>query len=348
MGKILISSLEPSANLHLAEILKHLSKNDEIMGIFDERFGTPFMKSSEFSAMGFIGVARLYLKAKKAITHMTQLAKKADAVLLIDSPAFNLPLAKAIKNANIKTPITYYILPKAWAWRPSRAKKVQKFCDNLASIFPFEKDIYPSSIYVGNPLLDELKFQKTSFKESGKIAFLPGSRKAEISSLMPIYRDVAKQIKDKQKLLVVPPFLTNNIDEIYGDVSDFVIVHDTPKALYESEFAFICSGTATLEAALIGTAFVLCFKAKAIDICIARQLVSVKHAGLANIIFDFTGQDALHTELIQEQVTPKALLDDYYNCDKEKFLKSCINLREYLGSGSSKNVAEILKNNKLL
>ncbi|KEA45802.1 ipid-A-disaccharide synthase [Campylobacter mucosalis] len=338
--KLLISSLEPSANLHLEQVLKHLS-DAQITGIFDERFGTPFMKSSEFSAMGFVEVLPLIFKAKRAIKDMVNLAKSADAVLLIDSPAFNLPLARAIKQAGVKTPITYYILPQVWAWKPKRVAKVERFCDHLASILPFDAKFYNRSTYVGHPLLDELNYKKQSVSNNGVVAFLPGSRKSEITRLMPVYKEISKEIQAK-KLLVVPKFLMSEINALYGDVSDFEIVNDTPKALFDSDFAFICSGTATLEAALIGTPFVLCYKAKAIDVWLARKLVKVKFAGLANIIFDFMGKNALHDELIQEQVTRQNLLNAYKNCDKERFLKGANELREYLKQGSSQNVAKIL------
>ena len=341
--KILVSALEPSANLHLKEILKNFEGEFELMGIFSEELGTPYMKSSEFSAMGFVEVLPLIFKAKKAMKVMSQMAKEVDAVLLIDSPAFNLPLAKAIKEAGAKAAVTYYILPQVWAWKPKRVSVVERYCDNLASILPFDSKFYSRSTYVGHPLMDEIKLKKTSLSSSGKVAFLPGSRRSEISRLMPVYRELAKKIEAK-RLLVVPPFLLDKVGEIYGDVSDFDIVSNTPEALYESDFAFVCSGTATLEAALIGTPFVLAYKAKAIDVFIARKFVKIKHAGLANIMFDFMGKEPLHEEFIQEFATAENLLRAYKSCDRQKFLKGCDELRDYLGHGSSKNVVKILKN----
>ena len=341
--KILVSALEPSANLHLKEILKNFEGEFELMGIFSEELGTPYMKSSEFSAMGFVEVLPLIFKAKKAMKVMSQMAKEADAVLLIDSPAFNLPLAKAIKEAGAKAAVTYYILPQVWAWKPKRVSVVERYCDNLASILPFDSKFYSRSTYVGHPLMDEIKLKKTSLSSSGKVAFLPGSRRSEISRLMPVYRELAKKIEAK-RLLVVPSFLLDKVGEIYGDTSDFEIVSNTPEALYESDFAFVCSGTATLEAALIGTPFVLAYKAKAIDVFIARKFVKIKHAGLANIMFDFMGKEPLHEEFIQEFATAENLLRAYKSCDRQKFLKGCDELRTYLGHGSSKNVVKILKN----
>ena len=341
--KILVSALEPSANLHLKEILKNFEGEFELMGIFSEELGMPYMKSSEFSAMGFVEVLPLIFKAKKAIKVMSQMAKEADAVLLIDSPAFNLPLAKVIKDAGAKAAVTYYILPQVWAWKPKRVSVVERYCDNLASILPFDSKFYSRSTYVGHPLMDEIKLKKTSLSSSGKVAFLPGSRRSEISRLMPVYRELAKKIEAK-RLLVVPPFLLDKVGEIYGDVSDFEVVSNTPEALYESDFAFVCSGTATLEAALIGTPFVLAYKAKAIDVFIARKFVKIKHAGLANIMFDFMGKEPLHEEFIQEFATAENLLRAYKSCDRQKFLKGCDELRAYLVHGSSKNVVKILKN----
>ena len=122
--KILVSSLEASANLHLKEILTHID-GVEICGIFDKRFGAALYDSKEFSAMGFVEILPLIFKAKRALKQMVELAKTCDKVLLIDSPAFNLPLAKAIKEANLKCEIIYYILPQVWAWKPKRVAKVE-------------------------------------------------------------------------------------------------------------------------------------------------------------------------------------------------------------------------------
>ena len=389
--KYLISCLEPSANLHFKEVLAHLKKLDpacEICGIFDEKLGSPIYKSSEFSAMGFIEILPLILKAKRAIAQMTRLAAECDRVLLIDSPAFNLPLARAIKESGARAEISYYILPQVWAWKPHRVEKLKAFCDNLLSIWPFEakffgadcegdkgavpqeaesedsalqetkdKDAAPKEdaahlseqrdksakySFVGHPLLDEIKFQKTSYEKQGKIAFMPGSRRAEISRLMPIFRALAPKFENSERTLIVPPHLMDQRDEIYGPLDGFSIANDTPATLKDCDFAFICSGTATLEAALIGTPFVLCYKARAFDVWLARKLVKLKHVGLANIIFDFLGEESLHEELLQSEVSAQNLLAAYERCDAAKFKLASQKLRDYLKFGSSENVAKIL------
>ena len=345
MKRYLISCLEASANLHFQEVLNALGEC-EICGIFDkkfEKFGSAIYDSKEFSAMGFVEVLPLIFKAKKAMKKMVELAGTCDGVLLIDSPAFNLPLAQKLKEQGIKTPITYYILPQVWAWKKGRVAKVEKYCDNLASILPFDSKFYTRSKYVRHPLLDEIKTQKQSYEKNGKIVFMPGSRRSEITRLMPIYRELASKFANSEKILVVPKFLMSNLDEIYGETSKFKISNNTIETLKDAEFAFICSGTATLEAALIGTPFVLCYKAKAIDIFLARCFVKLKHVGLANIIFDFMGKEALHTELLQDEVSAENLYKAYQNCDYEKFRFACANLREYLKFGSAKNVANLLE-----
>lgn len=346
MKKYLVSCLEPSANLHFKQVYQRLGKC-EIVGIFDPEFAKPLYASSEFSAMGFVEILPLIFKARKALKQMVKLAKDCDGVLLIDSPAFNIPLAKALKQAGVKALITYYILPQVWAWKKNRVAKVEAYCDNLASILPFEDRFYNRCIYVGHPLMDEIKFIKTDYENlNGKIAFLPGSRKSEIKSLMPIFKKLATKFKKQEKILPVPYHLMGEIDEIYGDISEFKITNDAPKALQESDFAFVCSGTATLEAALIGVPFALCYKAKAVDIFIAKVFVKLKHIGLANIIFDFMGKDELNLEFLQEEVTVENLYKAYINCDRVKFKSACKELRKYLAHGSAENVANILKNEK--
>jgi len=335
--KILVSSLEPSANLHLSEILKR--EKFEIVGIFDEKFGKPFYSSKEFSVMGFIDVLPKILKAKEAIKELAFLSKSCDKVLLIDGPSFNIPLAKEIKKVNPNIEIIYYILPKVWAWKKGRIKTINKYIDKKAYIFPFEKEYWGEG-YVGNPLLDEI----TTFRDEkiyNQVAFLAGSRKSEIKSLMPIFREIAKKI-DVKKVLVVPKIYENNMD-IYGDISNFEISFDTHKTLLESDFAYICSGTATLEAAIIGTPFVLMYKARQIEYMIAKMFVRLNYVGLANIIFEKEGLEAFHKEYLQK-FNINELLEDYKTSNLQKWLQKSKKIREILKFGSSENVIKLLKN----
>ncbi|MBT0815856.1 lipid-A-disaccharide synthase [Campylobacter lari] len=361
MKTFLVCALEPSANLHLKEVLKAYKneyKEFDLVGIYDENLckefslnSKPLYSSHEFSAMGFIEVLPLILKAKRAIKELVSLsfAQKIDVILCIDSPAFNIPFAKALKKANSKVKRIYYILPQVWAWKKGRIPIIESHFDVLASILPFDSEFFSKSTYVGHPLLDEIKEFKNqedinsifSKKDDEKIiAFLPGSRKSEIKRLMPIFRELSVKFEGK-KILCVPEFNLKRL-EIYGEMSNFEIQTNTPKVLKNADFAFICSGTATLEAALVGTPFVLAYKAKAIDVFIARCFVKLKHIGLANIFLDFAGKSELNPEFLQEQVNVENLYQAYLKYDYKAFFDKVDFLKEYLQFASAKNLAKIL------
>lgn len=343
--KILVSALETSANVHLKELTKHLNNNVKLYGIFDKSLGNPLYDLSSLAIMGFVdAVKRLpfFLNLKK---EMVTLAKDVDKVLLIDSSGFNLPLAKAIKKKYPHKEIIYYILPQAWAWKKGRIKKLEKYCDKLYSILPFEQELYSDKSkiqYVGHPLLDEIHFFKERFEENDTIAFLPGSRKTEIKNLMPIYKEVAKELNQKSILVIPSHFSQEYIKQVYGDISMFEISNDTHKTLQNASFGFVCSGTATLEASLIGTPFVLCYIAKKLDYAIGSRLVKLPYVGLANIFFNKMGKAPIHAELLQENVTVEALIKAFNNTPREVFLENSKELRNYLQHGSSQQVAKLL------
>ena len=407
----LVTALEPSANLHLKEVLKAFWAEFgefELCGIYDEnlcaefeanlkqkskenfsknsqeildlnsapnpqeplnlgdtpnskgvKINKPLYSSHEFSAMGFVEVLPLIFKAKRAIKELTSLAlqrqnaqKPFDAVLCIDSPAFNIPFAKALNAAGVRAKKIYYILPQVWAWKKGRIPIIEANFDELASILPFDGQFFTKSTFVGHPLLDELKefkdesdFEMILSKEEGKktLSFLPGSRRSEIKRLMPVFRELALNFKG-EKILCVPPFNLARLDELYGDTKGFKVVTNTPQALKKSDFAFICSGTATLEAALIGTPFILAYKAKAIDVFIARLFVRLKHIGLANIMCDFAGKTELNPEFLQNEVSAKNLFEAYRKFDFKEFFDKVSFLKNYLRFGSAKNVAKMLAN----
>ena len=264
----------------------------------------------------------------------------------MDSSGFNLPLAKKLKKKYPNKEIIYYILPQAWAWRRGRIKVLERTIHKLASILPFEKEFYSKEApieYVGHPLLDQIQHFKESINPKVEhIAFMPGSRKAEISKLMPIYRELRSILKTRSSLVIPPHFSATDIERLYGDISGFEVVSDAHKTLYEADFAFICSGTATLEASLIGIPFILTYIAKPLDYFIASRLVDLSYVGLGNIMFTKFNDRALHPEFIQEDVRVQNLLEAYENYERSNFLEDAKALRGYLQHGSAKRVAEII------
>lgn len=207
--KLLVSALEPSSNLHLKEVLKH-TQDVELTGIFEKSIdeGTPLYDISEMAIMGIVDAIKKLRWFFKVADEMVELARDADKILLMDSSAFNLPLAKKLKTAYPDKEIIYYILPQVWASRPKRVEKLEQYCDKLLGILPFEVDYYPQgkAEYVGHPLLDEIDVHRVESETKGCITFMPGSRKSEITRLMPIFLELRRKLGNEiRPLLVIPP-----------------------------------------------------------------------------------------------------------------------------------------------
>ena len=346
--KLLVCAMEASSNIHLKELKKYLNNDVELVGVFDKELGNPLYDLTALAIMGIVDALKKLRFFFKLRDELVALAKDSDKVLLMDSSGFNLPLAKKLRETYPNKEIIYYILPQAWAWKKGRVAKLEKYCTKLCSIIPFESEMYSDKnkiTYVGHPLLDEIKDFKEELSNTNKIAFMPGSRKTEITNLMPIFKELIKRIPNKEYILIIPEKFDNEyIKKIYGDISDFTISKNTHKTLQEAEYAFICSGTATLEAGLIGTPFTLSYIAKKFDYFIGSLFVKLNFVGLANIFFEKMGKAPLHSEFLQENVTVENLFNDYQNMDKNLFFENSKILREYLKNGSSQNVAKIIQN----
>jgi lipid-A-disaccharide synthase len=346
--KILVSALEYSANIHLKALAKELN-GVEFVGIFDKSLGKPIVDLQSLAIMGLADAIKKLLFFYKLGEEMVKLSRDVDKVLLIDSSGFNLPLAKKIKKRYPKKEIIYYILPQAWVWKRGRVKTLEQNINRLLSILPFEREIYSKDApieYVGHPLLDEIQEFKSSVKkEIENVVFMPGSRRAEIKSLMPIYHQIKEKLKLPAKIVLPPYFDAKTIKELYGDLSDFEITHDAHQAIYQSDFGFICSGTATLEASLIGTPFLLSYIAKPFDYFVGKKILrlNIEYAGLANIFSNHFQNRPMHPEFIQDEVNVDNLLKGFYSIDKEQFLEDSKALRDYLGQGASRRVAQIIQ-----
>ncbi|MDD2829275.1 MAG: lipid-A-disaccharide synthase [Sulfuricurvum sp.] len=344
--KLLISALEHSANVHLRYLLKELGDDVQLNGIFDASLGESIIDLRSTAIMGFVDALTKLPFFFRLKDQMVELAEDADKVLLIDSSGFNLPLAKAIRKRYPDKEIIYYILPQAWAWKKKRIPVLEKTITRLCSILPFEPSYYSPTApieYVGHPLLDEITVHKTSLAPSGIITFMPGSRPGEIRKLMGIFREVREKIECTAMLVIPPHFSEEKIEELYGDISAFTITHDAHATLSQSDFAFICSGTATLEASLIRTPFALVYIAKKLDYMIGRALIKLEYAGLGNLLFMHEYHRPLHPEFIQDAVTAENLYNCYIQMDREQFFNDSALLHTLLKSGSAQRVAHLLK-----
>lgn len=344
--KLLVSALEHSANVHLRYLLQELGNEIELFGIFDASLGESIVDLRSTAIMGFVDALtklRFFFRLKD---QMVELARDVDKVLLIDSSGFNLPLAKSLRKRYPDKEILYYILPQAWAWKKKRIPVLEKTITKLCSILPFEPSYYSSTApieYVGHPLLDEITVIKPNLTPTGVVTFMPGSRPGEIKKLMSIFKGVRSQIKCEAMLVIPPHFDEIKIKELYGDISNFTITNEAHTTLARSDFAFICSGTATLEACLIKTPFVLVYIAKKLDYIIGRALIKLEYAGLGNLLFLHKYKQPLHPEFIQDEVTVENLYNSYLKMDREKFFTDAGALHALLKHGSAHRVSEIIK-----
>lgn len=346
--KLLVCAMETSSNIHLKELKKHLNDDIELCGVFDKELGNPLYDLTHLAIMGFVDAIKKLRFFFRLRDELVDLAETCDKVLLMDSSGFNLPLAKKLKQRYPQKEIIYYILPQAWAWKKGRVEKLEKYCTKLCSIIPFESEIYNDKekiTYVGHPLLDEISTYKTKLEKTDKIVYMPGSRKTEIINHMPVFRELVEKIPNKEHILIIPSkFDEAYIKKTYGDISSFKVSNDAHKELKDAEFGFICSGTATLEAAIVGTPFVMSYVAKKFDYFLGRMFVKLPYIGLANIFFHKMGEEPIHKEYFQEDVNSENLYNEYTNMDRNDYLKNSQILRAYLENGSSENVAEIIKN----
>jgi len=321
---------EQSGDLHGSNLIRGLFEADKDAEIFC--WGGDLMESAgatllehyrKMAFMGFVSVVKNLGEISRNLSQCKQQISeyKPDVIILIDYPGFNFRVAKFAKEAGFRT--FYYISPKLWAWNEGRVKWVKKYIDRMYIIFPFEVDFYKrhniNVEYHGNPLVDETEKRFASFPAKEEIcknlglddkpviAFLAGSRKHEIEHMLPEMISVVHLLPEYQFVLAG---VKNIPDELYlkiiGNEPVKVVKDKTYEILYMSQAAFVTSGTATLEAALIGTPQVVCFKGDFISMLIAWIVIRVKYISLVNLIME----KEVVKELIQYDLKEKNLLSE--------------------------------------
>ena len=328
--KAFISVGEVSGDMYGAQLVKRLPEF-EWVGITGSNLEKLNVKSIEnienISVVGLTEVIPKYRNIKIALKKaIEELDKGVDLLIVIDFPGFNLKLLKEAKKRGIKT--VYFIAPQVWAWGKGRVSKIVENTDLLISIFPFEKNFYKEYIgknfkflYLGHPLLDIVKTKETedSFKnklgisKSRKIfGLLAGSRESEVKVLLPILLKTASLLhKVEKSLYFVIPSTDNQLKNVLSVVKNFSklpvkvitkkdFTYPSYEVMEKSVFSLIASGTATLEASIIGKPFALVYKVSPLTFWIGKKLVSVKYLGLPNII---SGKEVIK-EFLQEDCNP--------------------------------------------
>lgn len=346
---------EASGDLHGSNLIKSIQHTDRHAEF--NFWGGDLMKAEadgllvhykDVTIMGFVEVLfnlrtifRNLEMCKKQI-----MAFKPDVVVLIDYPGFNLRIARFCKENGIKT--AYYIAPKIWAWKEKRGKKLEKFVDLLLIIFPFEIEYFKkwaiNTRYVGNPLVDSIKDHENSSRQNKEmlITLMPGSRKQEISKILPIMLQVVTGFKEYRFVIAGAPGINKEFYTPYLNKQVEVVFGETYTLLQNSTAAIVCSGTATLETALFNVPQVCGYVANPVSYAIAKNLVKITYISLVNLCLN---KPAI-TELIQGDFTPEKITAELLKIlpggpDHEPLLADYKELRLLLGQeGASDKAAK--------
>ncbi|MGE4568957.1 MAG: lipid-A-disaccharide synthase [Bacteroidales bacterium] len=279
-----------------------------------------------------------------------------DVVIFIDYPGFNLRMARFAKEAGFRT--YYYISPKIWAWKASRVEIIKKYVDEMFIIFPFEKAFYARYNYhkvhfEGNPLIDAINEKRISLPSRADflkenrltdkpiVALLCGSRKQEISLILPEMLEAAKAFPDRQFVIAGAPSIDESFYRQFLQESGVqVVMQQTYALLQHAEAAVVTSGTATLETALFEVPQVVCYKTSPISYHVGIHFLKIPYFSLVNIIMGReVVKEILQFRLASEirQEIQKILTDTAY---REEMLTNYRKLKEISGgTGASQRVA---------
>lgn len=356
---------EASGDLHGSNLMKSLRSADSEA---EFRFwGGDLMKESggemvrHYKETAVMGLMEVIAKLS-SITENLRLCKedivswKPDILILIDYPGFNLRIAKFAKERGFR--VYYYIAPKVWARGEGRIEKIRKYTDRLYIIFPFEENYFKSrsvnALYFGNPLLDSIAghpamnetkedfLQRNSLDDRPCIALLAGSRKHEIKYLIPRFRLLENDFQEYNLLLAAAPSVEKEFyDKLLEGSRIRLLTGETYSILRHSSAAAISSGTASLEAAIIGTPQVVCYGMNPITAALARIVIKVKYVSLVNLILDMP----LVRELLQGDCTPENISSELRSIikgrERTRITSGYRRLRKILGGeGASEKVAK--------
>ncbi len=360
---IMILAGEISGDMHAAGLVRALRQANPSLTFFG--FGGPLMREAgvetyydvkDLAVMGIVEVLKRIFYFRKVFRHMEQVARerRPDAVILVDYPGFNLRFATSAHAMGLKT--IYYICPQVWAWKKGRIKTMVRVLDRLMAIFPFEPKVFEGTSlkvdFVGHPLVDEineaLRAPMAPLPWSGEpqIGILPGSRHHEIDRLLPPMLAAAQLVEQKfpDASFVIPSpseEIQNHVERLASRLSRkpkrlHVIRGEARQVFRQSRAALVKSGTATMEAALVGCPAVITYGVAALTYFIAKPMVSVKFAGIANII----ANRYVCPEVIQFEITPEALARELLplipdSPQRQTMLDGYNEIRALLGDGGA-------------
>jgi lipid-A-disaccharide synthase len=370
MARILIITGEASGDLHGANLANALKARDPqvsltgIGGAAMEAAGVQLVREGgRLDIIGMVGPSAIVAVIRRFLA-MRRLFRSApwDAVVFVDNPGLNLRYAYFAKRAGLR--VFYYIAPQIWAWRPGRIHWIKQRVDHVLVVLPFEKSIYDKAgilcTFVGHPLLDAVASQydpmslRTKFNlasEGRVIALLPGSRTREVQCLLPILLDAADKLASRepktQFILAQASTIHDNLLQSLlrqSPVPVTVVKGQASEAMAVSDLALVVSGTATLEAAVVGTPLILLYRTTPLTFWLARYLIQVRWIGLVNLVAGRT----VAPELIQSDATGQRLYEEALRILEDRsayaeMKRSLAKVRADLGEpGASTRAAEVV------
>lgn len=317
---------EPSGDLHASLLLRALREREPSAEFrawggdrLQEAGAEVTMHIRELAFMGVAAVIknlpRIFANFGKAKQDITDF--KPDLIIFIDYGGFNLRMAKWAKTQGYQ--VFYYISPQVWASRESRVEKVRKYVDQMFCILPFEKEFYKKHgihvEYEGHPLLDQISAPpnpeafSTTFRQAHGltaapvVALLPGSRRQEVSRMLALMLETAKDFPQLQFVVAGTPALSpeiySNIIGLFPLSNIHIVQGQTYPLLQVAHAALVTSGTATLETALHGVPQAVCYKTEPLFYAIAKRIIRVPYISIVNLILN---KPAVQ-ELIQNDCT---------------------------------------------
>jgi lipid-A-disaccharide synthase len=365
--RLLVSAGEASGELYAAQVVEALGRR--MTGL--EAFGVGGKRLREAGCrtvvraedVTVVGLAEVLTRLPSLYQNFKLLVKEAernrpDAALLVDFPDWNLRLAKKLNALGV--PVFYYVSPQLWAWRPARIAQVKQYVRKMLVIFPFEVAWYAErgvrAEFVGHPLAEmpppeitRERFGQLNELDRSKtwVALLPGSRKKEVRMNLPAMLAAAADLDGAQDYeFMIPVANTIEQDWLQRQVAriaagglrrqiEVTLVRDAPAALHHSRAAVIASGTATLEAALLGTPQVVVYRVSPLTYILGKRMVKVPHYAMPNLI---AGARVV-PELIQSDFSPRAVSNELAELladgpQREKMIAGLAAVRVKLKSGS--------------
>ena len=318
--RILISAGEASGEMYGAQLIEALRRRDpslEFFGVGGERMRAlgcdTVVDSKDLAVVGITEILshlpKIYGLFHKLISAADQ--RLPDLAVVIDSPAFNWRVARQMHHRGI--PVVYYVCPQFWAWRQRRVKLLRKYVDKALVIFPFEEKFYCDrgldATFVGHPLAelahpaierDQYAARNGLDRSKQWITLMPGSRVKEVHMNLPTILESAALLgQNYEFLLPVAPTLSRSFLERLIGSQRVTLVPEALPALWHSRAGIIASGTATVEAAMMSTPFVMVYRVSPLTYLLGRWRVKVPHFAMVNLI----AEEEVVPELVQSKFT---------------------------------------------